>query len=173
MTVYCSSFGSIWWLRPGADVTSAVRFTAEAALFNTTGFRSGSQERRGWTQIGLLRFNVGTCLSQNLDPAAIIPGVYNSRGIEQRGAQNRLLLTRREEQRVKPDAVLVCARSAVLGRILFGEPWRSTGVRIVSASEHQGQQESLLLLPTRGSIHTENGKWVCEWTGRTWEMVGC
>ena len=62
MKIYCASFGSIWWLRPGKDVTSAVRFTAAAALFNTTGFRSGSPERRNWTQMGLIRFNVGTCL---------------------------------------------------------------------------------------------------------------
>ena len=173
MNIYCAGFGSIWWLRPGGDVTSAARFTTGAALFNTTGFRSGSQERRSWTQIGLIRFNVGTCLSQHVDPAMIAPGIYQSCGVEQRGSQNRLLLARRGRQKMRPDALLVCVQSAVYGRILFSEPWRSPGVKIIAASDYRGQQESLLLMPLGGIIHTETEKWVCDEAGNRWEMVAC
>lgn len=173
MKIYCASFGSIWWLRPGEDVTSNVRFTAGAALFNTTGFRSGSQERRNWTQIGLLRFNVGTCLRQSLNPAEITPGIYESSGVEQRGSQNRLLLERRGEQGLRPDAVVVCVRSETHGQIVFSGTWRSPGVRMIAASDYRGQQETLLLMAVGRSINTESGRWVCEWTGSGWEMVAC
>lgn len=74
---------------------------------------------------------------------------------------------------MRPDALLVCVRSAIHGRILFGETWRSAGVKIIAASAYRGQQESLLLMPLGGLIHTETGKWVCDGEGKKWEMVAC
>lgn len=171
MRIYCASFGTIWWLRPGADPVSPSRFTKGAAVFNTTGFRSGSQEKRNWLQIGLIRFNVGTCLKQRLDPAALLSGNYESPGIEQRGSQNRLLISRRIGKRVWPTAVLFCAKSEEVGRIAFDRSWRSEGVRLLSASEFRGRQESLIVVPVTGSITTSTGTWVAEWTGETWELA--
>ena len=171
MTIYCASFGAIWWLRPGADRSSAFRFTSGAAVFNTTGFRSGSRERRNWIQVGLVRFNVGTCLEQRLDPAALSPGNYDTPGMEQRGSQNRLLISRWEGRSVWPAAVMFCAKSEVIGRIAFDRDWRSDGVRLLSASEFRGRQESLIVLPVTGSITTDAGNWVAEWTGETWELA--
>ena len=172
MIVYCSGFGTIWWLRPGHNPASSERFTSEAAVFNTTGFASGARERRNWTQAGLVRFNVGTCLSQRLSPSALLPGNYSTSGLEQRGTQTRLLLGRRVRQTTYPDLVLVCVRSSEFGRLSFLGGWRSEGVRLVASSEFQGRQETLLLLPTTAaSITTDRGKWSCEWTGETWELV--
>ncbi len=171
MTIYCASFGSIWWLRPGANPSSVFRFTRDAALFNTTGFHSGSRERRNWTQVGLVRFNVGTCLEQRLDPSALAPGNYDTPGLEQRGSQNRLLISRRTGKQEWPAAVMFCARSEEIGRIAFDEAWRSDGVRLLSASEFRGVQESLIVVPVTGSITTDVGRWVAEWTGETWELA--
>ncbi len=171
MTIYCASFGTIWWLRPGADPSSRSRFTSGAAVFNTTGFRSGARDRRNWIQIGLVRFNVGTCLEQRLDPSALLPGNYETPGIEHRGSQKRLLISRRIARTLWPSAVMFCVKSEAVGRIAFDRGWRSGGVKLLSASEFRGRQESLIVLPVSGSITTDAGIWVAEWTGETWELV--
>ena len=41
MVIRCLTFGSLWWLRPGNQVSDPLRFSAHAAVFNTTGFVSG------------------------------------------------------------------------------------------------------------------------------------
>lgn len=171
MTIYFASFGSIWWLRPGMDRSQASRFTTEAAIFNTTGFRSGARERRNWTQVGLVRFNVGTCLQQRLNPAALLPGNYETPGMEQRGSQSRLLISRRVSRKAYPGAIMFCVKSELIGRILFDCDWRSDGVRLLCSSEYQGRQESLILLPVAGSITTDRGRWKVEWTGETWALT--
>jgi hypothetical protein len=171
MTIYCASFGTIWWFRPGANRESSFRFTRDAALFNTTGFSSGARERRSWTQVGLVRFNVGTCLEQRLDPSTLAPGNYETPGLEQRGSQNRLLISRRMGKQVWPDAVMFCVKSEDVGRITFDRPWRSDGVRLLSASDFRGAQESLIVIPPTGSITTSVGKWGAEWTGETWRLA--
>lgn len=170
MIIYCAGFGTIWWLRPGADRASPSRFTKDAALFNTTGFHSGSKERRNWTQVGLVRFNVGTCLDQRLDPSALTPGNYETPGPEQRGSQNRLLISRRTAKQVSPDALMFCVRSEQVGHIAFDRAWRSEGVRLLATSEYRGEQESLLVVQVASSITTSVGEWGAEWTGEAWKL---
>jgi hypothetical protein len=59
MVIHCIDFGSLWWLRPGDDAADAYRFSAHAAIFNTTGFVSGCRERRFWHTSGVVRLNLG------------------------------------------------------------------------------------------------------------------
>ena len=167
MIVHCLSFGSLWWLRPGDDPESAARFTSHAAVFNTTGFASGSRERRSWIVPGVVRFNAGTCLEQRVRPDQLGQGRFSSPGIERNGSQNRLLLIRKVKASAPADMLLACLSCEEHGRISFDSEWRSRGVRIVAASEFRGKQELLVLLPASGHVTTTLGKWRCEWTGST------
>ena len=171
MIVHCLSFGALWWLRPGQDSESAERFTARGAVFNTTGFASGSRERRNWIVPGLVRFNAGTCQEQRIRPDQVEQGRYVSPGIERNGVQNRLLLTRKVKSNVPVDMLLACLSCGEHGRISFDAEWRSRGVRLLAASEFRGKQESLLLLPLDGWVKTNQGEWRCLWKGSTAALV--
>jgi hypothetical protein len=171
MIIHCLSFGTLWWLRPGNDPESAARFTSQAAVFNTTGFASGSRERRNWIIPGVVRFNAGTSLEQRISPDQIVQGLvhgrFSSPGIERNGSQNRLLLMRKVKANTPVDFFLACISCEIHGRILFDSEWRSRGVRVLAASEFRRQHESLVLLPADGHIRTTLGKWRCIWTGST------
>ena len=167
MIIHCLSFGSLWWLRPGKDAYSSTRYTEQAALFNTTGFKSGSRERRNWIVSGIVRFNVGTCMDQRIRLDHIDTGKFFTSGLEHRGAENRILLTRKVKGRTPADMILVCIKSEEHGRIAFDSEWRSGGVRILSASEHRDRQESLVLMPAATSITTKRGTWTCKLQGTT------
>ncbi|MDX6464014.1 MAG: hypothetical protein QOE55_7711 [Acidobacteriaceae bacterium] len=167
MIIHCLSFGTLWWLRPGNDRESAARFTSHAAVFNTTGFASGSRERRSWIVPGVVRFNAGTCLEQRIRPEQAGQGRFVSPGVERNGSQNRLLLTRKVTANAPADLLLACITCKEHGRISFDSEWRSRGVRLLTASEFRGKQESLVLLPAGGHVTTTLGKWRCEWTGST------
>jgi hypothetical protein len=167
MIIHCLSFGTLWWLRPGNDRESAARFASQAAVFNTTGFATGTRERRNWIVPGVVRFNAGTCLEQRIKPEQVGQGRFFSPGIERNGSQNRLLLTRKVKANAPADLLLACISCEEHGRISFDSEWRSRGVRILAASEFRGKQESLVLLPADGYVRTTLGKWRCVWTGST------
>lgn len=164
MIVFCASFGSLWWLRPGHDAADTGRYSSRAALFNTTGFKgTGARERRNWTVPGVVRFNAGPCIEQRLRLDSIEPGTFQTPGLEQSGTQNRLLLERRAKSSTVVDAVLLSVSSKTIGRIKFGADWRTPGVKIVCASAFNGMQETLLLMPQEGQLQTETGTWRLEW----------
>lgn len=165
MIVHCADFGSLWWLRPGQDPASSKRFTSQAAIFNTTGFRSGARERRNWTVPGVVRLNAGTCIAQQMRLQEITPGNFETQGMEHMGSQNRLLLHRRADGTAKIDMFMLVVRSDTMGRIEFNEDWRSRGVRIVAASAYNKVQETLLLLPPDGEFTTTKGTWRTTWAG--------
>ena len=165
MIVHCANFGSLWWLRPGLDVSSAKRFTSEAAIFNTTGFKPGSNERRNWTVPGVIRLNAGTCIAQGMNLREVPPGNFETPGIEHKVSQNRLLLFRRAKETTRADMILAVVRSDNMGRIDFDSAWRTPGVRIVAASAYNSIQETLLLIPVNGEVSTTNGRWGIEWQG--------
>lgn len=163
MIVRCLSYGSLWWLRPGQDVTDSRRYNSHAAIFNTTGFSDGARERRNWTVPGVIRLNVGTCIDQRLCLHRIEPGCFETPGLEHNGSQNRLLLQRRTKNSVTADMVLTAVSSATIGRISFADSWRSAGIKIVCASALNGVQETLLLMPAMSQITTTTGIWRLNW----------
>src|SRR5438270_9794539 len=118
MVIHCVSFGSLWWLRPGNHTSDPLRFSSHAAVFNTTGFVSGSRERRLWHIAGVIRINLG--MHRDTDDARRFQAArYECTGLERRGEWNRLLLGRRLDPTVKSEKIIVCTRSSVIGRIQF------------------------------------------------------
>ncbi len=161
MIIQCLTFGSLWWLRPGQDKGHSERFASQAAVFNTTGFRRGARERRNWIVAGVIRFNAGTLLDQRLNATDLEGGCFQTCGLERSGSWNRLLLTRRTRAVSLPDAVLVRVQKREFGRIHYGSEWRTPGVRIVAASVHGEEQETLLWMHIGSEITTERGTWQC------------
>jgi hypothetical protein len=93
------------------------------------------------------------------------PGKYESRGIEKRGEWNRVLLNLRLSDNEKPDRILLCIQSRMLGRIDFGSNWCTSGVLIVAGSAFRGDQETLVLAQPGAQLKTERGNWEITWTG--------
>jgi hypothetical protein len=162
MIVECHSFGSLWWLRPGSEHDDSMKFTSRAAVFNTTGFRTGARERRNWTVAGVLRFNAGTLSEQRINPETITEGKFQTKGMERSGSWNRLLFTRKVRSQLLPDAMLLNAHSGIFGTIAFRSSWRTQGVSVIASSSFDGGQESLLLMTPGSEISTRLGNWRCE-----------
>jgi hypothetical protein len=162
MTVYCCSFGSVWWLRPGIGGDEMARYSSRAAIFNTTGFMSGSRMRRLWMIAGVVRINVGMHQDAR-NEQAFMGRTFESAGLEHRGGWNRLLLGGRSMKRRKEHFLLIRADSDCVGRIDFGEQWHSQGVGIAAASARRGVQETLLLMKPGATITTGKGVWEATW----------
>jgi len=164
MVIRCLNFGSLWWLRPGANTADPFRFSGRAAIFNTTGFVSGSRERRLWHISGVIRINVGMHgraeEAQDFETAC-----YESPGLERRGAWNRLLLSRRLREKMPTEKVLVCARSDTIGRINFDWKWHGSDVQVVAGSAFRGVQETLILASPGARFETQKGTWEVTWNG--------
>jgi len=161
MIVQCLTFGSLWWLRPGKEVDDPHRFTSQAAVFNTTGFRSGARERRGWIVAGVIRLNAGTLIEQRVSPYDLSGATFQTNGIERSGNWNRVLMLRRSRKVPFPDAVLVTIQKSQFGRLWFNSEWRTPEVRIVASSVHGGDQETILWMQIGSEIKTEKGTWRC------------
>jgi hypothetical protein len=164
MIIHCVSFGSLWWLRPGQQVDDPMRFTSHAALFNTTGFISGSRERRSWHVPGIVRINAGMH-RHAARSGDYVARSYESRGIERRGEWKRLLLGRQVNGPSKVDVLLLCVKSETIGRIDFGLEWSTNGVDAVAASACKGMQETLIVAPISAKIRTSCGEWEVTWNG--------
>ena len=162
--IRCLSFGSLWWLRPGNQASDPLRFSVRAAVFNTTGFRCGSHERRLWHISGVVRINLASH-TQTTGAHNFENGCYKSPGPERRGEWNRLLLGKCMGTAIPADRLLVCSRSTVIGRIDFDSRWNSGGVAVVAASALRGVQETLLLAVPGAELRTETGKWEVTWNG--------
>jgi hypothetical protein len=161
MVIHCLSFGSLWWLRPGDDVSDPLRFSSRGAIFNTTGFVSNCRERRLWHIAGVIRINIamhgGT---SRFDGAR-----YECTGLEHRGEWNRVLLGRRLNQRIKAEKIMACVHSRVIGRIRFDSSWSDDQIQVVAGSALRGQQETLLLASPGAQFQTDAGTWEVSWEG--------
>jgi hypothetical protein len=164
MVIRCLSFGTLWWLRPGNQASDPLRFSVRAAAFNTTGFRCGSRERRLWHVSGVVRINLASH-TEATRVGTFEDGCYQSPGPERRGEWNRLLLGRRVAHIIRADRLLLCTRSAVIGRIDFDSYWHDGSVVVVAASALHGVQETLLLVVPGAELRTETGKWEVSWNG--------
>ncbi len=164
MIIRCLSFGSLWWLRPGNQVSDPLRFSLRAAAFNTTGFRCGCRERRSWCISGVVRINLAAH-APAIRQANFEDCCYQSPGPERRGEWNRVLLGSRAGHTVQVDRLLLCASSAVIGRINFDAEWHDEGVSVVAASALRGVQETLLLAIPGSELRTDMGRWEVTWNG--------
>lgn len=164
MVIRCLSFGSLWWLRPGEQVSDPMRFSAHAAAFNTTGFVCGIRERRLWHVSGVVRINLAMN-SKVIGAESFEDACFESPGPERRGEWNRLLLGKRLKHTAPADKLLVCTRSTMIGRIEFDDQWHDENVNIVAGSALRGVQETLLLAGPGAELRTEAGRWVITWNG--------
>jgi len=164
MIVRCLSFGSLWWLRPGNQACDTLRFSTHAAVFNTTGFVSGSRERRLWLVSGVVRINLSSH-NHPISANSFENSCFQSPGPERRGGWNRVLLAKRVGHGDKVDRLLFCARSRLIGRIDFDKPRCDEGINVVAASALHGVQESLLLAVPGSRLRTDVGWWEITWSG--------
>ena len=164
MVIRCLSFGSLWWLRPGNQVSDPLRFSCRAAAFNTTGFRCGSREQRSWSISGVVRINLAS-QGRAIRAGTFEDGCYQSPGLERRGEWNRVLLGSRTGHTVRVDRLLLCTRSTVIGRVNFDGGWHDEGVSVVAASSLRGVQEMLLLSIPGSELQTDAGRWEVTWNG--------
>jgi hypothetical protein len=162
--IYCVSFGSLWWLRPGNQLADSQRFVSKAAIFNTTGFASGSKERRFWHVAGVVRLNAGMH-QEARSKGAFERCSFEVDGLEHRGEWNRLLLKRRVAPQKVCTSILLCVHSRAVGRIDFDRQWHSSGVTVVAASAFRRDQETLLMAEAGSRIRTEKGEWEVTWQG--------
>jgi hypothetical protein len=163
MVIRCLNFGSLWWLRPGSEVSDSLRFSAHAAVFNTTGFVSGARERRLWLVAGVVRINIG--MHRSLGSKEDYEGhCFDSRGPERRGEWNRLLLGPRLKATSKADRILFCLRSGVYGRVNFDRPWHDATLQVLAASAFRGEQETLILAGPGTQFQTNRGFWEVTWS---------
>lgn len=164
MVVRCVSFGSLWWLRPGEKTSDPLRFSSHGAVFNTTGFVSGSRERRLWHIAGVIRINLG--MHRGTDNARRFEvACYECTGLERRGEWNRVLLGRRLGRTVKADKIIVCTHSSVIGRIKFDTSWHGIEIQVLAGSALRGEQETLLLAAPGAQLLTDAGAWEVLWDG--------
>ena len=164
MVIRCLSFGSLWWLRPGNQVSDPLRFSSRAAAFNTTGFRCGSRERRLWCISGVVRINLAS-QARAIGAGIFEDSCYQSPGPEKRGEWNRVLLGSRTGHTVRVDRLLLCTHSTVVGRVDFDGRWHDDGVSVVAASSLRGVQEMLLLAIPGSELETNAGRWEVTWNG--------
>ncbi len=150
--------GAEWWVRPGADPSDPLRFTKHAAYFNTTGFPQGRKTRRNWKIPGVLRFNGNSRIDPH-QPNAALGCIFGCVGITKHLGQNRLLALGKRYGPLIPTHYLVCVDSRLHGHINFSTDWKSDGVAIVALSEHDAQQQALLLLAAGGEFVTVAGVW--------------
>lgn len=164
MVILCLNFGSLWWLRPGDQETDPLRYSRHAAAFNTTGFISGSRERRFWHTAGVVRFNLA--MHRFADQAGHYEAApYECTGLERRGEWNRLLLGRRLKRTTNAEKILVCTRSSVIGRVRLDRAWHDNGVQMLAGSAFRGEQETLLLATPGAQLQTDTGAWEVLWNG--------
>lgn len=164
MILHCHSFGSLSWLRPGNDSSDTYRFTRHAALFNTTGFVTGSRERRLWYVPGVVRMNVGVLFGAQ-GMAHFEPGTYASSGLERRGEWNRVKLDRKMPERAKAALILICVTSQEIGRIDLLTRWHGLDTNVVAGSALRAEQETLLLARPGARVTSERGLWEITWNG--------
>jgi hypothetical protein len=165
MVIRCVSFGSLWWLRPGDQLSDPLRYSARAATFNTTGFVSGARERRHWHVSGIVRINMAMHGRVVDCPDAFEGECYETPGLERRGVWNRVLLTRRLKHTTRAEKILICVESREIGHINFDGCWRAPTVSVIAASAFGGCQETLLLAMSGAEFRTETGQWEISWKG--------
>ena len=164
MILRCHSFGSLSWLRPGSDSSDSYRFTRHAALFNTTGFVTGSRERRFWYVPGMVRMNVGVLFGAQ-GVTGFEPGNYASSGLERRGEWNRVKLDRKMPEPAIANLILIRVTSQEVGRIDLFTCWHGLDTHVVAGSSLRAEQETLILARPGARVTSERGLWEITWNG--------
>jgi hypothetical protein len=164
LIVHCLELGSDWWNGIRYDVDGCYA-PAKSTFLNTTSMPRGSNSkkyRQCWNVVGSVRFNLAGFPRATM-PSDLLGVNALTNGLELFNGVKRLLFRRAVSSATEVDACLVVVRSVTCGRIDFRSNWKSAGVEVVCASATKGQQETLVLMPNKASIRTEDGTWEIQW----------
>jgi hypothetical protein len=156
MLVAVQSFGSIWTERGVSADVGGANSARRRAFYNTTGVMAGSKLQCRSRAYGYVRLD--ECSGFHPSSAnRVIHRVYESEGVSVWSGRNKLFLRQLMPAGTRPDVYLFRVGSAEIGCIDRSGSWISSGAQVVSFSEGNGQQETLLVLPAFGWVRSERG----------------
>ena len=162
MLVTVKGFGGIWERRLGKDTGNPTRF-AQAAFYNTTGVLVKGKVRYHWRIGGKIRFNgVGGFTPSN--PSHSLNRVFECNEPETtRAGWTQILVRRLLHGPERPDYYLFVVTAEYTGRIdIRSSCWKADSVQVVALSEHDDQQEAMLLMPAYSWVRGELGTFYAE-----------
>jgi len=171
MLVAVTGFGSVWRRRLG-QLTHGSGHFAQPVYYNTTGIVVNSNVRQRPQICGYARFDaVG-----GFDPnrlSRMINRVFECAEPSVWVGYNKLLFKRMLTAGERPDRFFVVVRPELTGVLEVGTAgWRSPDTWLLSFSECEQQQETMLLMPAYGWVVGQLGRFVLEpserrpWTAR-------
>ena len=158
MLVTVQGFGSIWETRRRAGNPAT-----PGAYYNTTGMFVNGRYRPRWRIGGKIRFNaVGGFTADN--PRRSLNRVFECKEPEQVGdGWTQILVQRKLSAPDRPDFHLFLVTHESMGRIdIQASGWKTDSVQMIAMSEHDGRQESLLLMPAYSWVRGELGTFYAE-----------
>jgi hypothetical protein len=155
--VTVKGLGSIWEHWTGRNGDDPRRF-ARAAFYNTTGVPMNGKLRYRWHTGGKIRFNTVGGFNPN-HPLRSLNRVFECKEPEiTAGGWTLVLFKRMLNRPARPDFYLFVVTSDQTGGIDCGLASIADGVRYIAVSEHDRQQEAMLLMPAyswvRGGLGT-------------------
>jgi hypothetical protein len=155
--VTVKGLGSIWEHRTGRNGDDPRRF-ARAVFYNTTGVLVNGKLRYRWRTSGKIRFNGVGGFNPN-HPLRSLNRVFECKEPEiTAGGWTLVLFKRMLNRPARPDFYLFLVTSDQTGGIDCGLASAGEGVQYIAVSEHDRQQEAMLLMPAyswvRGGLGT-------------------
>ena len=172
MLVTVKGFGGIWERRLGKDTANSTRL-AQAAFYNTTGVLVKGKVRYRWRIGGKIRFNgVGGFTPSN--PSRSLNRVFECKEPETtRAGWTQLLFRRMLHGPERPDFYLFVVTADYTGRIdIRSSCWKADSAQIVALSEHDDQQEAMLLMPAYSWVRGELGTFYAEPSAKQFWSAG-
>lgn len=170
MLITVTGFGSVWRRRFGKNPGGTKRCT-RPAYYNTTGVPVNGVVRTRPKITGHARFNGAGGFNPNY-PSRMISRVFECAEPCIWNGQNKVLFERVLRIPERPDYFLVSIRPEQVGHLDLTQPaWKSDDILLLSFSEWQDQQETLLLMPAYAWLRSDLGTFFLEpsatrpWTG--------
>jgi hypothetical protein len=169
--VTAKGFGGIWERRLGKDTGNATRF-AETAFYNTTGVLVKGKVRYRWRIGGKIRFNgVGGFTPGN--PSSSLNRVFECKEPETtRAGWTQILFRRMLSGPERPDFYLFVVTAEDMGRLDIRSSWKADSVQVVALSEHDDQQEAMLLMPAYSWVRGQLGTFYAEPSAKQFWSAG-
>ena len=171
MLVTVMGLGSIWERRLAVNSDKPRRFV-RAAFYNTTGVLVNGELRYRWRIGGKIRFNAVGGFSPNY-PHRSLNRVFECKEPETTAGGWKLVLFKRMLSRpARPDFYLFVVTSDQTGGIDCGPASAGEGVQYVAVSEHDREQEAMLLMPAYSWVRGGLGTFYVEPSSRQFWSAG-
>jgi hypothetical protein len=169
--VTVKGLGSIWDRRLAVDSDNPRRF-ARAAFYNTSGVLVNGKLRYRWRIGGKIRFNAVGGFSPD-HPLRSLNRVFECKEPEiTAGGWKLVLFKRMLSCPVRPDFYLFVVTSDQTGGIDCGPASAGEGVQYVAVSEHDREQEAMLLMPAYSWVRGGLGTFYVEPSSRQFWSAG-